>query len=130
MPQPTVRPNIVVLLTELESTPRDDSWVLYRHNGTAFTDAEHDLIGTATPAEITAAKAQRRLQNDWARETHEAEKALVDLVTKYIDRLPEGSLCSNIYATMSDEDYAECDRLARIVAARHGTDYPAEDEDS
>ena len=130
MPQPSVRPDVVVLLTEVDSTPRDDYSLINRHYGTAFTDAERDLICTATPAEITAAIAQRELENEWVRETNEIHKALFDLVTKYIDQLPEGALCSNIYAHMTDEDYAECDRLARIVAARNGFDYPAEDQDS
>lgn len=130
MPQPSVRPNVVVLLTEVDSTPRGDYSRLYRHDGTMFTDAEHDLIHTCTPEEISAANAHRELENEWVRETNEINKALVDLVTKYIDRLPDGSLCSDIYATMTDEDYAECDRLTKIVAARNGIEYPAEHEDS
>lgn len=130
MPQPSVRPHVVVLLTEVDSTPRDDRSLLYRRDGTVFTAAEHDLICTATPAEITAANAQRQLEDEWARETHEIEKALVDLFTKYIDQLPEGSLCSNIYATMTDEDYAEFERLAKIVAARRGIEFPDEHEDN
>ncbi|MGW1674494.1 hypothetical protein [Streptomyces sp. NPDC002324] len=130
MPQPSVRPNIVVLLTEVDSTSGDDPSLLYRRNGTAFTTAEHDLICTATPAEMTAAKAQQRLENEWACETHEMQKALVDLFTKYADQLPDGSLCSNIYATMTDEDYAEYERLAKIVAARTGLEYRAEHEDN
>ncbi|MCF1595227.1 hypothetical protein [Streptomyces muensis] len=130
MPQPSVRPDVVVLLTKVDSTPRDDRSRLYRHDGTVFTDAEHDLIRTCTPEEIDAANEQRWLENEWARETHEIEKALVDLVTKYIDQLPDGSLCSNIYATMTDEDYAECERLAKIVAARRGIEFPTEREDS
>ncbi|MFD9133665.1 hypothetical protein ACFVZA_14770 [Streptomyces bottropensis] len=129
MPQPSVRANVVVLLTEVDGTRRDDRSLLYRRNGTAFTTAEHDLICTATPAEMTAAKAQQRLENEWARETHEMQKALVDLFTKYVDQLPDGSLCSNIYATMTDEDYAEYKRLVEIVAARTGLEYRAEHED-
>ncbi|BBC35154.1 hypothetical protein SGFS_064480 [Streptomyces graminofaciens] len=62
MPQPPVRANVVVLLTKVDSTPRDDRSLLYRRNGTAFTTAEHDLICTATPAEVTAAHAQRQLE--------------------------------------------------------------------
>ncbi|WP_327725034.1 hypothetical protein [Streptomyces europaeiscabiei] len=130
MPQPSVRPNVVVLLTEVDSPRRDDRSLLYRRDGTAFTAAEHDLIYTATPAEMTAAKAQRRLEREWARETHEMQKALVDLFTKYVDQLPDGSLCSNIYATMTDEDYAEYERLAKIVAARTGLEYRTEHEDN
>ncbi|MGW0489066.1 hypothetical protein [Streptomyces olivaceus] len=130
MPQPSVRPNVVVLLTEVDSTLRDDYSRLYRHDGTVFTDAEHDLVRTCTPEEISAANAHRALEDEWVRETNEIHKALVDLVTKYIDRLPDGSLCSDIYATMTDEDYAECDRLAKNVAARNGVEYPAEHDDS
>ncbi|GGZ85512.1 hypothetical protein [Streptomyces bluensis] len=129
MPQLSVRPNVVVLLTEVDSTRPDDPSLLYRRNGTAFTTAEHDLICTATPAEITAANAQRRLENEWARETHAMQKALVDLFMKYVDQLPDGS-CSNIYATMTDEDYGEYERLVKIVAARTGLEYLAEHEDN
>ncbi|MGW7540349.1 hypothetical protein ACWGKQ_04385 [Streptomyces sp. NPDC054770] len=130
MPQPSVRPDVVVLLTEVDSTRHDDQWRLYRPDGTAFTAAEHDLIYTATPAEMTAANAQRRLENEWARETHEMQKALADLFTKYADQLADGSLCSNIYATMTDEDYAEYERLVKIVDARNGFEYRAEHEDN
>ncbi|QFQ99055.1 hypothetical protein F9278_26180 [Streptomyces phaeolivaceus] len=128
MPQPSVRADIVVLLTEVDSTSGDDPSLLYRRNGTAFTTAEHDLICTATPAEMTAAKSQRRLESEWVRETQEMQKALVDLYTKYVDQLPDGSLCSNIYATMTDEDYAEYERLAKIVAARTGLEFRTEHE--
>ncbi|MFI8204832.1 hypothetical protein [Streptomyces sp. NPDC085937] len=129
MPQPSVRPHVVVLLTEVDSTRPDDPSLLYRRNGTAFTAAEHDLICTATPAEITAANAQRRLENEWARGTHAMQKALVDLFMKYVDQLPDGS-CSNIYATMTDEDYAEYERLVQIVAARTGLEYRTEHDDN
>ena len=130
MPQPSVRADIVVLLTEVDSTSGDDPSLLHRRNGTAFTTAEHDLICTATPAEMTAAKSQRRLESEWVRETHEMQKALVDLFTKYVDQLPDGSLCSNIYATMTAEDYTEYERLAKIVAARTGLAHRTEHEDN
>jgi hypothetical protein len=123
----SVRPALVVLLTEVDSTRPDDPSLLYRRNGTPFTTAEHDLICTATPAEITAANAQRRLENEWARETHAMQKALVDLFMKYVDQLPDGS-CSNIYATMTAKDYAQYERLVKIVAARTGLEYRAEHE--
>lgn len=130
MPQPSVRPNIVVLLTEVDSSRRDDRSRLYRRDGTVFSAAEHDLICTATPAEITTAKAQRRLESEWVRESHVMNVALVDLFMKYVDQLPDGSLCSNIYATMTDEDYAEYERLVKIVAARNGLEYRAEHDDN
>ncbi|MEV6378793.1 hypothetical protein AB0M31_05165 [Streptomyces sp. NPDC051773] len=129
MRQPSVRPNVVVLLTDVDSTRPDDPSLLYRRNGTSFTTAELDLICTATPAEITAANAQRRLENEWARETHAMQKALVDLFMKHVDSLPDGS-CSSIYATMTDEDYAEYERLVQIVAARTGLEHRAEHEDN
>lgn len=130
MPQPSVRPNVVVLLTEVDSPRRDDWSLLYRHDGTVLTAAEHDLFCTATPAEMTAAKAQRRLEDEWARETHEMNVTLVDLFTKYVDQLPDGSLGSDAIDLMTDEDYAEYERLIKIVAARNGLEYRTEHEDS
>jgi hypothetical protein len=58
------------------------------------------------------------------------QKALVDLFTEYVDQLPDGSLCSNIYATMTDEDCAEYERLVEITAARNGLEYHAGREDN
>ncbi|MFB7635640.1 hypothetical protein ACFC0M_32460 [Streptomyces sp. NPDC056149] len=127
MPELPVRPDIVVLLTDVGPSRLDPDH-LHRRDGSPFTAAEHDLILTCTPAEITAAKAQKRLENDWAREHQAMQKALVDLFTKYVDQLPDGTLCSagEVYGLMTDEDYTECARLVEALKARDPFKYRTE----
>ncbi|MFD9634338.1 hypothetical protein [Streptomyces violascens] len=127
MPQPSIRPDVVVLLTDVDTSRRTPDH-LYRHDGSPFTAAELDLLHTCTPAEIDAANAQRQLQDDWKSEDHEIHKALVDLFTKYVDQLPDGTLCrsSDIYDLMTDQDYAECERLAEAIKARDPFGYSTE----
>ncbi|MGW1052344.1 hypothetical protein [Streptomyces sp. NPDC002521] len=50
---------------------------------------------------------------------HQAmQAALVGLCLKYVDPLPDGTLPSNVFALMTDEDYAECGRLVDALRAR------------
>ncbi|MFF4605755.1 hypothetical protein ACFY12_23815 [Streptomyces sp. NPDC001339] len=127
MPELSVRPDVVVLLTDVDASRRDSDH-LYRRGGSPFTAAEHDLIYTCTPEEIDAANAQKRLENDLVRERQAMQEALVNLFTKYVDQLPDGTLCSagEVYALMADEDYAECARLVEALRARDPFRYRTE----
>ncbi|WP_217553027.1 hypothetical protein [Streptomyces sp. GbtcB6] len=117
MPELSIRPDVVVLLTEWDTSRRDPDH-LYRRDGNPFTAAEHDLICTCTQEEIDAAIAQKRLANDLVHEHRALQEALVGLATKYVDPLPDGTLPSNVYALMTDEDYAECGRLVEALRTR------------
>ncbi|WP_382465433.1 hypothetical protein ACFIN9_18065 [Streptomyces noursei] len=117
MPPLSIRPDVVVLLTEWDTSSRDPGH-LYRRDGSPFTAAERDLIYTCTQEEIDAAIAQKRLANDLEREHQAMQAALVRLCLKYVDPLPDGTMPSNVYALMTDEDYAECGRLVEALRAR------------
>ncbi|MEV6963214.1 hypothetical protein AB0M97_29470 [Streptomyces sp. NPDC051207] len=116
MPELSLRPDVVVLLTEWDTFRRDPD-LLYRRDGSPFTPAEHGLIYTSTQEEIDAAIAQKRLANDLVHEHRALQQALVNMCTKYVDPLPDGTLPSNVYALMTDEDYAECGRLVEALRA-------------
>jgi hypothetical protein len=117
MPELSLRPDVVVLLTEWDTSRRDPD-LLYRRDGSPFTPAEQDLIYTCTQEKIDAAITQKRLANDLVCEHRSLQGSLVGLVTKYVDPLPDGTLPSNAYALMTDEDYAECGRLVEALRAR------------
>ncbi|QCX77209.1 hypothetical protein C9F11_17785 [Streptomyces sp. YIM 121038] len=129
MPQPSVRADVVVLLTEVDYDRHDDASRLYRCDGSPFTAAEHALLSTATRAEFSAANAQMRLENEWAHELDAMKEAFVELLMKYFPRLPEGSTVSDVVGIMTDEDYAEYERLLPIVTAQDTLEYVAEHGD-
>lgn len=125
MPDPSVRPEIVVLLTEVDYDRHDDATRLYRCDGSPFTAAEHALLANFTPAEMDAANAQLRLKAEWQRELDAMKQDFVNLLMKYFAKLPKESVASNAVAIMTDEDYAEYERLVDIVTAEDTLEYRA-----
>jgi hypothetical protein len=117
MPDSSVRPEVVVLITKVDFSRRDDPTRPYHHDGRPFTPAEHALLVTCTPEERAAAKAQIRRAAEWQRELDEMQDAFVELLMKYFAKLPKGSTVSDAVAIMTDEDYAEFERLAEIATA-------------
>jgi hypothetical protein len=52
MPQPSIRPDVVVVFTDVDWDGHlDDPQRPYHRDGRPFTHAEHALLGTITPAE-------------------------------------------------------------------------------
>ncbi|MFD9905687.1 hypothetical protein [Streptomyces sp. NPDC059063] len=118
MPQPSIRPDVVILLTDAD--PSRYGTVHHNHrDGTPFTAAEVELISTATQAEIDAAAAQTLLESDWVAELPSLQKARDALITKYIDQVP-GPLfsISDICGVMTDVDQAEFKRLVEAIKVR------------
>ncbi|MDO0935164.1 hypothetical protein QQY66_27130 [Streptomyces sp. DG2A-72] len=124
MPQLSVRLEVVVFITNVDFDRHDDPTRPYHRDGRPFTVA-HDLLTTCTPAEIAAAKAQMRLEAEWQRELDAMQDAFVELLMKYFAKLPKGSVVSDAVAIMTDEDYAEYERLVKIVAAEDTLEYRA-----
>ncbi|MEH0625072.1 hypothetical protein [Streptomyces stelliscabiei] len=125
MPHSSVRPNVVVLITDVDFDRRDDPTRPYHRDGRPFTVAEHALLVTCTPEEIAAAKAQMRREAEWQRELDAMQDAFVELLMKYFAKLPKGSVVSDAIAVMTDEDYAEYERLVKIVTAEDTFEYRA-----
>ncbi|MBT2456804.1 hypothetical protein [Streptomyces sp. ISL-86] len=67
-----------------------------------------------------------RREADWLREIDAKREVFVDLVLKYLAMLPEGSVVGDAVAIMTDEDYAEYERLLPIVTAEDTLEYLAE----
>lgn len=49
----------------------------------------------------------------------------VTLVRKYLDQLPKNAVVADAIQIMTDEDYAECERLVPIVTAQDTLEYRA-----
>ncbi|MFE6397498.1 hypothetical protein [Streptomyces alboflavus] len=130
MPHSPIRPEVVVLITDLDLDPRDDRTRPYHRDGRPFTRAEHALLATSTKAEIAAAHTQMRIEAEWQRELDEMKDAFVELLMKYFAKLPKGSVVSDAVEIMTDEDYAEFERLAEIVTAEDTLEYRALHEES
>ncbi|OIK00203.1 hypothetical protein [Streptomyces monashensis] len=126
----TVRPEVVLLITKLDFSHPDIRTRPYHRDGRPFTRAERDLLVTFTPEEKAAAKAQMQLEAEWQRELDEMKDAFVDLLMKYFAKLPKGSVVDDAVAIMTDEDYAEFERLAEIVTAEDTLEYRALHEDN
>ncbi|WNZ09628.1 hypothetical protein [Streptomyces sp. 11x1] len=126
MPSSSVRPEVVLLITDLDLARHEDPSRCYHLDGHPFTTAEHQLLSTMTPAEIAAAKAQMRLEDEWERELDAMKDAFVELLMKYFARLPKGSVVSDAVAIMTDEDRTEYERLVKIVTAQDTMEYLAE----
>ncbi|MCC9707875.1 hypothetical protein E4N62_23005 [Streptomyces sp. MNU76] len=126
MPSSSVRPEVVLLITDLDLDRHEDPPRCYHLDGRPFTTAEHQLLSTMTPAEIAAAKAQMRLEDEWERELDAMKDAFVELLMKYFARLPKVSVVSDAVAIMTDEDRTEYERLVKIVTAQDTLEYLAE----
>ncbi|MER6027376.1 hypothetical protein [Streptomyces sp. NPDC001851] len=120
----SVRPEVVLLITTLDLNHPDKTRP-YHRDGRPFTRAERDLLITFTPEEKAAAIAQIQLEDEWQRELDEMKDAFVDLLMKYFAKLPKGSVVSDAVAIMTDEDYAEFERLAEIVTAEDTLEFRA-----
>ncbi|AOR33411.1 MULTISPECIES: hypothetical protein [Streptomyces] len=125
MPHSSVRPEVVLLITQVDFSHPDIRTRPYHRDGRPFTRAERDLLVTFTPEEKAAAKAQIQLEAEWQRELDEMQDAFVDLLMKYFAKLPKGSVVDDAVAIMTDEDYAEFERLAEIVTAEDTLEYRA-----
>ncbi|MHC6627485.1 hypothetical protein ACYTFC_15485 [Streptomyces globosus] len=127
MPQTSIRPDVVVLFTDVDWYGHlDDPQRPYHRDGRPFTRAEHLLLNTITPEEQAAGLAQLRREADWLRDVDAKRQVFIDLVLKYLAKLPEGSVVSDAVAIMTDQDYAEYERLLPIVTAEDTLEYLAE----
>ncbi|MGW6791300.1 hypothetical protein [Streptomyces chartreusis] len=129
MAQTEIRPRVVVLLTDVDTSSRDETGRLCRRDGRPLTGAEHDLLSTSTSDEIAMAVAHGLPDEaDWMSEGDLVARALVSLYMKYAYLLPDGSLDS-VYDLMTDEDYAEFERLTDLQNALYAREEHAELEE-
>ncbi|MFD9485090.1 hypothetical protein [Streptomyces sp. NPDC059991] len=127
MPQPSIRPDVVVLFTDVDWYGHlDDPQRPYHRDGRPFTRPEHTLLNTITPEEQSAGLAHLRREADWVRDVDAKRQVFIDLVMKYLATLPEGSVVSDAVAIMTDADYTEYERLLPIVTAEDTLEYLAE----
>ncbi|MEE1728510.1 hypothetical protein PUR33_05155 [Streptomyces sp. BE282] len=115
MAQTDIRPRAVVLLTDVDTSRRDEPGRLYHHDGRPFTTAEYDLLCTCTRAEIDIAVAHMQPVGAWMSERHTMQKALIGLYMKYAYQFTDASPDS-VYDLVTDEDYAKFERLAEILS--------------
>ncbi|MYX31473.1 hypothetical protein GTY75_33530 [Streptomyces sp. SID8381] len=126
----SIRPEVVLLITKIDFNHPDIRTRPYHRDGRPFTRAERDLLATFTPEEKAAAKAQIQLEAEWQRELDDMKDDFVALLMKYFAKLPKGSVVDDAVAIMTDEDYAEFERLAEIVTAEDTLEYRALHEGS
>ncbi|MEU6990605.1 hypothetical protein ABZ953_08120 [Streptomyces sp. NPDC046465] len=125
MPPTDIRPRVIALVADLDTTRPDGPERLHHLDGREFTDAEYDLFANVTPDEITLAAAYKAPSvPDGLSERHSAAKALVGLFMKYATRALDDSLDA-VLDLMTDEDYAQFEYLS----ARHRA-LSARDEDT
>ncbi|MFI1768873.1 hypothetical protein ACH41H_43520 [Streptomyces sp. NPDC020800] len=129
MAQTEIRPRVVILLADVDPSRRDEPGRLYRRDGRPLTGAEHDLFATSTSDEIAMAVAHGLPDEaDWMSEGDLVAKALVSLYMKYAYQLPDDSMDS-VYDLMTDEDYAEFERLTDLQNALYAHEEHAELEE-
>ncbi|MFF6857204.1 hypothetical protein ACFY9H_17765 [Streptomyces bacillaris] len=121
----SIRPEVVLLLTKLDFSHPDIRTRPYHRDGRPFTRAERDLLVTFTPEEKAAAQAQIQLEAEWQRELDDMRDDFVALLMKYFAKLPKGSVVDDAVDIMTDEDYAEFERLAEIVTAEDTLEFRA-----
>ncbi|MFC8076240.1 hypothetical protein ACFUN8_11975 [Streptomyces sp. NPDC057307] len=124
MPQTHIRPDVVALLADVDWHGRRDE-PPQRRDGRPFTLAEQRLISTITPEEGAAARQQIRRENQWLDEVDAMRDDFVALVRKYLDQLPKNAVVADAISIMTDEDYAEYERLVPIVTAQDTLEYRA-----
>lgn len=125
MPPTDIRPRVIALVADLDTTRPDGPERLHHLDGREFTDAEYDLLANATPDEITIAAAHKvPSAPDGLSERHHAAKALISLFMKYATCTPDDSLDA-LLDLMTDEDYAQF----AYLSARHRA-LSARDEDT
>ncbi|MFI5803494.1 hypothetical protein [Streptomyces sp. NPDC051561] len=115
MTQTDIRPRAIVLLTDVDISRRGEPNHPYHWDGRPFSSAEYHLLATCTPAEIDIAVALTQPEGDWMSERHVTQKAIVSLYMKYASRMPD-DFPGSVYDLMTDEDYAEFERLAEIFS--------------
>ncbi|MFD5780441.1 hypothetical protein [Streptomyces sp. NPDC126933] len=124
MPQPHIRPDVVALFADVDWHGHRDE-PPYHRDGRPFTLTEQRLISTITPEEGAAARQQIRRENEWLDEVDAMRDDFVALVRKYLDQLPKNAVVADAISIMTDEDYAEYERLVPIVTAQDTLEYRA-----
>ncbi|WP_434593173.1 hypothetical protein [Streptomyces sp. A5-4] len=116
-----VRPRAIVLLSDVDPSRSDGPEHLYHRDGRPLTTSEYDLFTTCTRAEIEIAVAYMQPIGDWMSERYKVQKALISLYMKYAHQLPDAFPDSaSVYDLMTDEDYAEFERLVEILSPDDG----------
>ncbi|MER7778186.1 hypothetical protein ABTZ21_24815 [Streptomyces sp. NPDC096191] len=124
-----IRPHVVILLADVDTSRRDEHGRLYHRDGRPLTGIEHDLLSTSTSDEINMAVVHGLPDEaGWMSESTLVGRALVSLYMKYAYLLPDDSLDS-VYDLMTDEDYAEFERLSDIHSALRAPEGHAELEE-
>ncbi|MFI0978218.1 hypothetical protein ACH4SP_14630 [Streptomyces sp. NPDC021093] len=123
MPQTDIRPRAIVLLTDVDTSRRDEPGCLYHRDGRPLTTAEYHLLATCTPAEMDTAVAHTQPVGNWMSERHTMQKALISLYMKYAHQMPD-DFPGSVYDLMTDDDYAEFEHLAEILSADDALEEP------
>ncbi|MFJ6621207.1 hypothetical protein ACIQOW_27005 [Kitasatospora sp. NPDC091335] len=116
-----VRPEVVTLLLDTNVKATLDSRTWTRHDGRPFTKQERALVGSCTPKEVDAARAQMQLELDFEEEREaDASRAFCALMDKYFDDVPDGTLIRDPASRMTAEDRVEYLRLSDILGPEMG----------
>ncbi|WP_406139528.1 hypothetical protein OH828_20730 [Streptomyces anulatus] len=126
-----IRPRAIVLLSDVDPSRSDGPEHLYHRDGRPLSIAEYDLFATCTQAEIDIAVAYMQPVGDGMSERYKVQKALISLYMKYAHQLPDAFPDSaSGYDLMTDEDYAEFERLVEVLGPGDGfEEHTAHEED-
>ncbi|MCX4675565.1 hypothetical protein OG413_09625 [Streptomyces sp. NBC_01433] len=109
-----LRPQVIALAADVDTTHPKAPERLYHLDGRELTDAEYDLFSTITADEISIAVTHKLPDvPDQLNERLKAGKALIDLFMKYVHQAPDSSI-DDIFDLMTDEDYEEFERLRAV----------------
>lgn len=116
MSETSIRPEAVALLTDVAIDPHQHYTQWTRRDGTPLTDEEQRLIGSATAPELQAVAdySQRIIERE--EQMSRAFTRLAELAIPYFAQLPEGAVMDDVVPLMSEDDRAEFERLAELVA--------------
>lgn len=109
-----VRTEVVALLTDVMPLGPLDSWT--RQDGRPLTQDERDLVGSATYAEVSAAREFVARESELARERAEDLQRAHDLIRPYFDRHPDLPTTGEVLPLMTEEDRTEFLQVMERVA--------------
>ncbi|MBC9714455.1 hypothetical protein H9Y04_17995 [Streptomyces sp. TRM66268-LWL] len=114
MSSTALRPRVIALLADVDTTHPAGPQQLHHLDGRVFTDAEYDLVADATPGEISIA-VEYRLPGvyEGLGNSHRAAKANIDRFMKYAVHAPDDSVDA-VLDLITDEDWAEVERLSAL----------------
>jgi len=111
-----IRAEVVALLADLNPDPDTQIRLWTHRDGRNLTPHEAELVGSATRAELQAARDYWQHAADHNREQGDAHQRILDLTAPYFATMPERTTMGQIRDQLTPADRAEFDRLADQVA--------------